>query len=148
MKRRKRSRDIVSNLAWSGRFSSGLIGWRLPRYVTGFPAGLDESVDGLPEYLRDGQKFYRVRVTVEVVRDSLGRPITRTYKAKGGGCFGGAAKELADLRARACRVIWWVCTGKLSGATTQMPETGFGFAGEPLDFFESTKSETTSNFTA
>lgn len=85
MKRRKRSRDIVSNLAWSGRFSSGLIGWRLPRYVTGFPAGLDESVDGLPEYLRDGQKFYRVRVTVEVVRDSLGRPITRTYKAKGGG---------------------------------------------------------------
>lgn len=85
MKRRKRSRDIVSNLAWSGRFNDGAIGWRVPRYVTGFPATLDESVDGLPEHIFGDRKFYRVRVTVEVVRDSLGRPITRTYKAKGGG---------------------------------------------------------------
>lgn len=74
-------------LAWCGRYSdrAGTLGWLMPRFVSNYPECLDSEqakmLTGRSRTYYPGD-LYRVRVTLEAVRDKRGRYIVRRNKRR------------------------------------------------------------------
>lgn len=76
------NKDKVECKAWVGQWSSGFIGWLLPFCID----GRDERPD-FHQFKTAGKcaepiTLYRCKITVERLRDSRGRPITRRIGGK------------------------------------------------------------------
>ena len=75
-----KNKDKVAGKAWVGTYRTGQIGWCLPFSIS---SGRGEVLGGdqircATNYRSDeGRIFYRCRITVERLRDSRGRYITR-----------------------------------------------------------------------
>lgn len=66
----------VKAKGWCGLWSDGTLGWRVSPYLSdGYPATLRDSSRSLPEV--GPNEYYRVEITVRLVRDKKGRPIKR-----------------------------------------------------------------------
>lgn len=70
---KKRSRDKVVTLGWSGRWRNGDIGWFISEHASGY----HESPSRNPNAI--GEKCYRVRITVQALKDRRGRYIARKF---------------------------------------------------------------------
>jgi hypothetical protein len=75
-----KTKDKVSNKAWVGEWNDGMIGWLLPFSADGTDDTPDfqqrKEIGSIPETL------FRCRITVERLRDSRGRYITRKVSEK------------------------------------------------------------------
>lgn len=69
------SKDRVTMIGWSGRWSNGQIGWRTSTFVASGASGLEDAQRAVTRC-----DFERVRITVEVVRRSDGRRIVKRTK--------------------------------------------------------------------
>lgn len=69
----------VSGLAWCGTWHDGTLGWQVSEYVSAGQSPLSRTqrkiLDGDPNYYP--ADFYRVRVTIEPVKDKNGRYIVK-----------------------------------------------------------------------
>ncbi len=72
---RNASADKAVGFGWVGRWSDGTIGWILPDHLLCYPKGT-EAPDHRP-YVDPDKRLVRCRITVEVLKDRCGRPITR-----------------------------------------------------------------------
>ena len=63
----------ISGKAWSGVWRDNYLGWRLSEYIHLFGNSPNTGLKGFSE----PQTVYRVKVTVELITDKKGRPITR-----------------------------------------------------------------------
>ncbi len=74
MTRRNASPDKTVGFGWVGRWYGGDIGWNLPNHLTGHR---EETAAPHSRVVLLDDRFVKCRITIEVVKDSLGRPITR-----------------------------------------------------------------------
>lgn len=70
----------MTTTAWTGLWTDGQLGWRFSPYL--YPGGHAPArsvIDGdhFPFQSNADDRFFKVRVTVEVLRDTRGRPISR-----------------------------------------------------------------------
>jgi len=75
-----RTADKAVGFGWVGRWADGTIGWRVPEHVTGFQ---EVERPRATRFMRPTKKLTRCRITVEVLPDKRGRPVTRTAKVLG-----------------------------------------------------------------
>lgn len=68
-----KNKDKVMILGWSGRWKDGSIGWFMPKHASGYDEPPITNINS------QGKPCYRVRVTVEVLRDKKGREIVRRF---------------------------------------------------------------------
>jgi len=77
--KRVRARDSVIGRGYVGRWRDGTLGWCMPSHMSGI-----RTADGPSEVFernaREGDRVVLCEITVRVVRDSLGREITRKAK--------------------------------------------------------------------
>lgn len=70
----------TSGLAWCGVWKDGELGFLAPKFVSAYPSGLSTEQEEMMA-LKNGQYYpsdlYRVRITIEPVRNKKGRYIVR-----------------------------------------------------------------------
>jgi len=76
----KRNKDKTVSIGWAGRFADGTIGWCVSPFVQSKSEKLS-NINLVYKGIASGEKFVRVKITVEVVRDGKGREIVRRMKA-------------------------------------------------------------------
>lgn len=76
----KKIKPVIRGRAWVGTYDDGELGFCMPRHISRYPQNLDElqkdilkgtNTDWYPS------DFYRVEVTIRLVRDKNGKPIVK-----------------------------------------------------------------------
>jgi len=82
MKKRKRVPRAVKGRGFVGCYHDGSLGWHVPGFVAAETGGRCMFGMGQRVMPRFADKmFYLCRISLTPLRDSLGRPITRTARA-------------------------------------------------------------------
>lgn len=63
-----------------GKWEDGQLGWFLPNHLTATGRRLPDIAAAHPNWSNIGERSYLCKITVELVRDKLGRPIIRKVK--------------------------------------------------------------------
>lgn len=77
---KKKNKNKIVGYGWSGRWIDGQIGWFISPHVDGyfhaiFPPASNDNCKGEP--------CYKVKITVEVVKDRRGKEIIRKFRGEG-----------------------------------------------------------------
>ncbi|MHA1573257.1 MAG: hypothetical protein ACTSX8_04625 [Alphaproteobacteria bacterium] len=78
---RNASLDKTVGFGWVGRWDDGTIGWILPAVLTGHVGNINTPPHN--SYAGPDVRLVKCRITIEVIKDKRGRPITRKASTLG-----------------------------------------------------------------
>ena len=79
MTKRKKNLDCTTGKGWVGRWRDGSVGWVMPEHLKGYSYGSADAPH-TRRYIEADDKFYLCKITVHVLKDKKGRPITRSAR--------------------------------------------------------------------
>jgi hypothetical protein len=66
----------ISGYSWTGKWGDGSLGWALRSFL----ANGETEPCIAPFPIAKGEKAYRVKVTIQLVKDKNGKPIKRRFR--------------------------------------------------------------------